>query len=650
MCVCVQPTHKGYIYLCLWYFTSFQYKQTKKTFWVDRHEDEDVVARRKDFVREMKEFEQRTPVFVRITFDTEKILAEGKMKYGGKEYFDKLDTSLGTRVYPETSNVVMVEYQVFDHPYLHDYALDQHEFGGQFRHGLPENERVLLLGQDECVLHQFTTHKKRWSGPDGQSALQPKNEGTGYHMSGIVGRMTGWLPTFTDEEIEKINEKRKGQEYVSADSAIIVNGDATKPQLKLKSKPSETGNAGSPFLRTMRIGVAYDGYWTSHHMSLQLEDLADCVAVKWPSMNVVLILDHSAGHTKARPDALSAISMNRGFGGLQSSMRPTKVPAVGPFPAAVAVGQVQQMVFSKQDTGPFWMSSAERLLCKYDRLVGEPIRKKKGAEQLRREILSELHTRNPENKALVKAVQQYKLGQLTKLAGRYSLSTIFEDSQKIPGWLGKPKGMLQVLWERGLINPNIPLQKYKIRGHKDATTGKIVEGTSLRELMQKQLDFQTERTYLQSLGRDIGIMVVHSPKVHPEIAGCGIETIWAVIKMRFRSQPIQDKMTGKAFIATAEDCASRDIISRRVVAGCYQKCRSYIEAYAAIHTEEKKKVGRKEGSYDGSNEEQRSKSDTAEPSESMYVKVEKLRKEKKTHRSDADLTSVVELQSIVNNK
>lgn len=377
--------------------------QSKKTFWVDRHEDEDVVARRKDFVCEMKEFEQRTPVFVQITLDTEKILAEGKMEYDGKAYSDKLDTSLRTRVNPETSNVEMVEYQVFDHPFLHDYALDQHEFGGQFRHGLPENKRVLLLGQDECVLHQFTTHKKRWSGPDGQSALQPKNEGTGYHMSGIVGRMIGWLPAFTDEEMEQINEKRKGQEYVSVNSAIIVNGEATKPQLKLKSKPSTTGNTGSPFLRTMRIGVAYDGYWTSHHMSLQLEDLADCVAVKWPNVKVVLILDHSAGHTKARPDALNAISMNRGFGGLQSSMRPTKVPAVGPFPATIAIGQAQQMVFSEKDAGPFWMSSAQQLQSKYDRVVGQPITKKKGTEQLRREILNELHTRTPENKALVKA-------------------------------------------------------------------------------------------------------------------------------------------------------------------------------------------------------------------------------------------------------
>jgi hypothetical protein len=35
------------------------------------------------------------------------------------------------------------------------------------------------------------------------------------------------------------------------------------------------------------------------------------------------------------------------------------------------------------------------------------------------------------------------------------------------GWVGKPKGMLQVLWERGFIDPAIGWHNYMLNGKKD---------------------------------------------------------------------------------------------------------------------------------------------------------------------------------------
>mmetsp|Transcript_33711 Transcript_33711/g.81741 ORF Transcript_33711/g.81741 Transcript_33711/m.81741 type:complete len:122 (+) Transcript_33711:463-828(+) len=70
------------------------------------------------------------------------------------------------------------------------------------------------------------------------------------------------------------------------------------------------------------------------------------------------------------------------------------------------------------------------------------------------------------------------------------------------GWMGKPKGMLQVLWERGFIDPTVEVS-----------------------------DFLNEKTLLQfhaeARSRDhpdgCQVMFDRSPKCHPELAGEGIE-------------------------------------------------------------------------------------------------------------------------------
>jgi hypothetical protein len=57
---------------------------------------------------------------------------------------------------------------------------------------------------------------------------------------------------------------------------------------------------------------------------------------------------------------------------------------------------------------------------------------------------------------------------------------------------GKPKGMLQILWERGFIDPAIELVKaegfYTKDGKHDAF-GNLIPGTSLRKMMRSLIDF-----------------------------------------------------------------------------------------------------------------------------------------------------------------
>jgi hypothetical protein len=79
------------------------------------------------------------------------------------------------------------------------------------------------------------------------------------------------------------------------------------------------------------------------------------------------------------------------------------------------------------------------------------------------------------------------------------------------GWEGKPKGMLQILFERGCIDPN-RMNEYTVDGKNDEF-GNWIRETSLRHLMDQLSDFQDEETLLQYHGRKLGVKVDRTPKV-----------------------------------------------------------------------------------------------------------------------------------------
>eukprot|EP00957_Ditylum_brightwellii_P147702 11247327-Ditylum_brightwellii.AAC.1 len=82
------------------------------------------------------------------------------------------------------------------------------------------------------------------------------------------------------------------------------------------------------------------------------------------------------------------------------------------------------------------------------------------------------------------------------------------DRQVLEGWLGKPKGMKQIAFEQGLIDPEV-LKFYS------------------------KADIVEEQTLLQTMSKDIGlilgmkVIVDRSSKGHPEIAGEGVKYKWA---------------------------------------------------------------------------------------------------------------------------
>jgi len=136
----------------------------------------------------------------------------------------------------------------------------------------------------------------------------------------------------------------QNQRYIDKVAAMEVYRDTNKPPLTT-----------TPFLCTITIGVNNDGYWTSYHMAIQLEDCVDCLKVLFPDYDFLFLFDHSQGHTKKQVGSLQASHINLQFGGAQPHLWDTTITAgcLGPFSPSLHIGDIQPMVFQSTDDGPF---------------------------------------------------------------------------------------------------------------------------------------------------------------------------------------------------------------------------------------------------------------------------------------------------------
>jgi hypothetical protein len=124
----------------------------------------------------------------------------------------------------------------------------------------------------------------------------------------------------------------------------------------------------------------------------------------------------------------------------------------------------------------------------------------------------------------------------------------------LEGWVGKPKGSLHILYKRGWIDPE-QWQRYTDRGQIDEM-GILMECTSLNLLMQKQSDFATELTLLQFYCSKMGATVDRTLKCHPELAGEGIEYVWAMAKLYYRHQLLMQKQSKAKFVELVNESLS----------------------------------------------------------------------------------------------
>ena len=225
---------------------------------------------------------------------------------------------------------------------------------------------IMIVGQDESVFAQYLLGAKTWVGPKGQRPLLPKSEGDGFMLSAFVSREFGFGRQLTEMELEQINRERRpsGATYTDTHAAMEILGTANKAAL-----------TESPFVKYLYFGVNNEGYWNSYHMSLQFEDVVDCLKVLCPTFDLVFIFDHSQGHARKRKHALSAQHMSKSFGGAQARMRDTIILAkegfLGPNSPSLGIADTQVLIFKASDSGPWYLTPDQREIQRHDRPTGK---------------------------------------------------------------------------------------------------------------------------------------------------------------------------------------------------------------------------------------------------------------------------------------
>jgi hypothetical protein len=536
----------------------FKYEPRKKCYYVDTHEKPENVRYRMHFIKRYFQYELRSHRWCLVPEDDFKKMVEDKIlvEDDGKQYIDEhLNTYF--------------EVHVDTHDDLNKYH-EHLPFGGQPSKFAPPNtsKPLIIFGQDESIFKQYSFSTSSWTCPDGTKQLIPKDDGTGLMLSSFISREFGYGMELTKDQLEIVNAYRKGKHYSDVDAAIMKLGSSSKTNL-----------TESPFVRQLEYGARKEGYWKYESMVIQLEDIVDVLMALYPQYDYVFLFDHSNGHDRMQPDGLNANSVNKNYGGKQPKMHDTELTSdiiLGPhrhFPGVLETGDIQTLIFPDDIVkGPFHLSESEREARRYDVDTGEFIEKNKTRDML----IADLHRVDPniDTKGNVKKLQE--LCDIRQIPTKYQEKKIKE------GWAGKPKGSLQILYERGFIDPN-NWKDYNAEGKKDEY-GILREDTSLNLLMKQQHDFMTELTLLQLHGEKLGVIIDRSPKCHPEIAGEGIEYVWSLAKLKYRFMRIHEKRSRMAFHrAVKESTCPRNHLTVQRIRKCSKRARRYMLAYSAFN-------------------------------------------------------------------
>ena len=125
----------------------------------------------------------------------------------------------------------MREYHVDVHPYLQRY-ISNTKMGGDLsvKHS-PNVRPVIIIGQDESVIKQYSFSAKSWVNPNGERKLLPKSDGYTTMISAFCSRVFGLGLKVTEEQLQEINRRRTTgatSNYISCESANEVNGTTKK--------------------------------------------------------------------------------------------------------------------------------------------------------------------------------------------------------------------------------------------------------------------------------------------------------------------------------------------------------------------------------------------------------------------------------------
>jgi len=605
----------------------FTYNTQRKGYYVDGHERSDVVASRKAFCEVyLTDIEPRCLRWIQVS----QIELETTHSI--------LNPEFGYR-FVDANGEPHVEFHV-------DYCTSQEIKDNELLIGKnprisvrvpPESTPIEVFGQDESVFSQFIFPTKSWIGPNQERGLFPKSLGEGLMISAFVSRDSGFGMPLSPAQLDEVNYSRRGTEYVDKVAATQILSTTAKPPLK-----------ESPFVRSLLIGATKGGYWNSFHMAIQLEDVVDCLTILRPGFNFVFLFDHSQGHARKKDGALDASSMSRSFGGVQPKIRSSKIVdgCLGPFNPMLSVGDVQSMIFEEHDDGPWWIVSLDGREARRHDIVHAPI---EGAT-----VKLTFRTKLQLAKALrdeagITVDPLRPMSEIKEIANRHGIDLQYQKALVTEGWHRKPKGLLQILWERGWIDPCecttfkqdktagkiVNTSHYTINGRKDPLTGQVLESSSLRALMAQCTDFKEEETALQFLGQQLGLRVLFTPKFHCEFAGEGIEYNWAHAKAKMRITPLREKKGRVNFIALVMKCICPEtVLTKARIRKFSARARAYISTYYHLSSRDCDVA-----SIPGGDPDVRTLGNDAEKQQLLYKEIIQLMKKFKTHRCALDFDS-----------
>ena len=110
------------------------------------------------------------------------------------------------------------------------------------------------------------------------------------------------------------------------------------------------------------------------------------------------------------------------------------------------------------------MNDTERLETKDDVVTSEVITKQK----TKTELLIELR-----QKGVDTTVKRFLKTELITLASKHHIPISKTNNDVVKGWMHKPKGMLQILWERGFIDSTKVKTARSSRYSKDGKKGDL---------------------------------------------------------------------------------------------------------------------------------------------------------------------------------
>ncbi len=176
----------------------------KKSFYVDGHERDGVVANRRTFCkRYLTEHEPYCKCWVQVSDDEAKTMKNINLVFGYL-YHDIVSNQDRITFHIDYWNQAINNSTANNNTPDTIAPITSIRVSSQAR-------SLMIIDQDESVFAQYLLGSKTWVGPKGQRPLLPKSEGDDYMLSAFVVQEFGFGREMTAAELAKVN--MKGEEH-----------------------------------------------------------------------------------------------------------------------------------------------------------------------------------------------------------------------------------------------------------------------------------------------------------------------------------------------------------------------------------------------------------------------------------------------------